>query len=146
MISSRVITLYINYMLINPPFFWWLPNFYLQSWPLLWTHICNYLFNISLSMSNRHLKSTFLKWDSWFLSSSNLFLLHSQAELTSTLPFQLLGPKNLESSITLPFPYSHIQFVRKSCWLFLQSIFIIWSLLISITPWSKSLLSLVYIK
>lgn len=93
-------------MLINLPFlFWGLPNLYLWSWPLLWlcTHTSNHLFNISLSMSNRHLKSAFLKCNSWSLSFSTLFLPPFQAQLTSNLPSSYSGQKTWNHLLLFPF-------------------------------------------
>ena len=73
--------------------------------------ISNHLFNISLSMSNRHLKSAFLKWNSWSLSSSTLFLLPLQAQLTSNLPSSYSGQKTWNHLLTFPFLTSTYSFL-----------------------------------
>lgn len=97
--------------------------------------------SVSLSMPNSHLNPTCLTWNFWSLSSSNLFLLLSQAWLISSLSFQLLRPKPLESSITIFFSSPCITNLLGSPVHSYSKIFSESNNFLSlslVTPWSKS--------
>lgn len=94
-------------------------------------------------MSNRHLKSAFLKCNSWSLSFSTLFLLPFQAQLTSNLPSSYSGQKTWNHLLLFPFLTSTYSLLGNPIDFFLQNIFIIWSLLILVTSWSKSPVSII---
>lgn len=93
-------------------------NLQLSALPELQTYVPHCLFNTSTLMSYRYIKPFMAKTKTPDLSIPLFNLVHFiwwQPHL-----FHLLSPRTLQSSLTLFI--SHIELIRKSCWMYLQNI------------------------